>query len=206
MRPSERSSQPRAHRHRRLPLWHPPDGCARGAPSRVQAAIGQNSTKTAFRTSFFISGGHSSAGRSRGAAERRRGSPPGPSAPSGRRRRARGRPTQIPGAGKGLTTRSNRKPSYCVLVITVCCVHTRCATRPRRPLGAVLRAPRSRALELVCPAFEFRRSGTVRDTLRGTPDRSVRASVPSVRTLTPRVLRVCTTLVCIDPGSEPPLC
>ena len=102
MRPPERSSQPRAHRHRRLPLWHPPDGCARGAPSRVQAAIGQNSTKTAFRTSFFIWGGDSSAGRSRGAAERRRGSPPGPSAPSGRRRRARGRPTQIPGAGKGL--------------------------------------------------------------------------------------------------------
>jgi hypothetical protein len=102
MRPPERSSQPRAHRHRRLPLWHPPDGCARGAPSRVQAAIGQNSTKTAFRTSFFIWGGDSSAGRSRGAAERRRGSPPGPSAPSGRRRRARGRPTQIPGVGRGL--------------------------------------------------------------------------------------------------------
>ena len=46
MGPPERSAQPRAHRHRPLPLSHSPDGCAPGAPSRVEAAIAENSPKT----------------------------------------------------------------------------------------------------------------------------------------------------------------
>ena len=57
MRPPESSAQPRARRHRPLPLCHSPDGCARGAPSRLQAAIGQKSTKTAFRKFFLLGGG-----------------------------------------------------------------------------------------------------------------------------------------------------
>jgi hypothetical protein len=37
---------------------HRNDGCARGAPSRVQAAIGQNSTKTAIpQFIFYLAGG-----------------------------------------------------------------------------------------------------------------------------------------------------
>jgi len=45
-----------------------------------------------------------SPGRSRDTIERRRATPPGPAAPSGRSRRAKGRPCEIPGAGKGLTS------------------------------------------------------------------------------------------------------
>ena len=46
MTPPERSSQPRDQRHRALSLWHPPDGCARRAPSGVQAAMAEESPKT----------------------------------------------------------------------------------------------------------------------------------------------------------------
>ena len=45
-----------------------------------------------------------SPGRSRDSIEHRRATPPGPATPSGRSRRARGRPCEIPGSGKGLTT------------------------------------------------------------------------------------------------------
>ena len=45
-----------------------------------------------------------SPGRSRDTIERRRATPPGPATPSGRSRRARGRPCEIPGSGKGLTS------------------------------------------------------------------------------------------------------
>ena len=46
MTPPERSSQPRDQRHRALSLWHTPDGCARRAPSGVQAAMAEESPKT----------------------------------------------------------------------------------------------------------------------------------------------------------------
>ena len=59
-----------------------------------------------------------SPGRSRDTIERRRATPPGPAAPSGRSRRANGRPCEIPGSGKGLKL-----------------VHVRTAARSRLPLG-----------------------------------------------------------------------
>ena len=65
----------------------------------------QKSRKSDLLTRFRMV---SSPGRSRRAKERRRGSQPGPSTADGRPRRAKGRPCDIPGAGKGLKRTRNR--------------------------------------------------------------------------------------------------
>ena len=97
MTSSERSAEPRAQRDSTLPIWYSPAGRPPRPLPTVRAAMVAQRGKKGDSAETLTWAMDYSPGRSRDTIERPRGTQPGPSAPSGRSRRARGRPCGIPG-------------------------------------------------------------------------------------------------------------